>query len=119
MTAGRLRQGPTWAAIVGACLPVFAVCAGASPSAFAETRGYAISMIHTATYGDKDTCPQGGNGGNRDVKIRRLIAQGKTEEEAIKIADNVQDEVANNPVVGQGVQGGGARQRPNGRGASP
>lgn len=27
-------------------------------SAAAETRGYVVSMIHTATYGDQDTCPR-------------------------------------------------------------
>src|SRR5215471_11949664 len=70
-----------------------------SPSAFAETRGYVVSMIHTATYGDKDTCPKGGNGGNRETRERRLIAYGLSKEEAAKIAASTADEIMSNSVV--------------------
>jgi hypothetical protein len=74
------------------CLPAF--CGGLttataliaasilSPSAFAETHGYAISLIHTATYADKGNCPNGGNGAATQIHERILMAQGLTKEQA-------------------------------------
>ena len=58
------------------------VLVGATPAAFAETRGYVISMVHTATWRNTDTCPQGDNGGLSDLKTRRLVGRGYSEEEA-------------------------------------
>ena len=58
---------------------------GASVSASGETRGYVISMIHTATYAHSDTCPQGGNGGPVDIRRRRLVEQGYSDDAALAI----------------------------------
>ena len=54
----------------------------------AETRGYVISMIHTATYANADTCAQGGNGGPLQFRTRRLVGLGYSEAEALRIIDN-------------------------------
>ena len=75
------------AAILGVWLPAIAL-AGTPSFALAETRGYAISMIHTATYGDADTCPAGMNGGPTKIKQRRLMAQGYSAEDALRIIAN-------------------------------
>jgi hypothetical protein len=53
--------------------------------AFAETRGYVFSMIHTAAYGDKSNCPGGGNGGPAEIKVRIVMRQGYTREQAEEI----------------------------------
>jgi hypothetical protein len=50
-----------------------------------ETRGYVISMIHTATYVDEQTCPQGTNGLPPDILLRRVMGAGYSEEEAFRI----------------------------------
>ena len=71
------------------CAGLLVLTATADPSATsAETRGYVISMVHTATYGDTDTCPQGDNGGLADLKTRRLVQRGFSEDEAIFILAN-------------------------------
>lgn len=62
-----------------------ASCAG---NAMAETRGYVISLIHTATYSNQDNCPNGGNGGVVDLKMRILQDQGYTKEQASRILAN-------------------------------
>jgi hypothetical protein len=54
----------------------------------AETRGYAISLIYTASYTDKDACPRGGNGGPPEMKMRILKARGYSAEQAFKIIAN-------------------------------
>ena len=64
------------------------VLAGVPTTASAETRGYVISMVHTATYANPDTCPEGYNGGLADLKVRRLVRRGFSEEEAIAILAN-------------------------------
>ena len=69
-------------------LALVSVLVGAPSAAFAETRGYVISMVHTATWGDTDTCPQGDNGGLADLKTRRLVRRGFSEAEAIAILAN-------------------------------
>ncbi len=56
-----------------------------STSAAAETRGYAISLIHTATYSDKGNCPSGGNGSTTEIHERILMAQGLTKDQADKV----------------------------------
>lgn len=58
--------------------------------AAAETRGYVFSMIHVATYGeakagDGSVCPQGGNGGTPEIKVRTLMTKGYSKEEAQKL----------------------------------
>jgi hypothetical protein len=61
---------------------------GASTGALAETRGYAISLLHTATYPGKDDCPKGGNGGNTEIQERILMRHGYTKEQAQRIVAN-------------------------------
>ena len=76
-----------WTAIVGSSVALVAL-GGAAPTAFAETRGYVISMIHTATYAHTDTCPAGGNGGTVEIRTRRLLGAGFNQEEALRIIGN-------------------------------
>lgn len=60
----------------------------ASTGALAETRGYAISLLHTATYPGKDDCPKGGNGGNTEIQERILMRHGYNKEQAERIIAN-------------------------------
>jgi hypothetical protein len=60
----------------------------ACASAHAETRGYVISLIHTATYSNEGNCPDGGNGGVVDLKMRVLQNMGYSKEEAARILAN-------------------------------
>ena len=77
-----------------------------------ETRGFVISMIHTATYYDEQTCPEGTNGSRPDVLIRRVMRDGYDREEAIRIVSSLRinggrDDQGN--LVGSAiVLGGGA-----------
>ena len=71
-----------------AALVLALVLAGTPTTASAETRGYVISMVHTATYPNADTCPEGYNGGLADLKVRRLVRRGYSEEDAIAILAN-------------------------------
>ncbi len=108
MTAGgaRLRH-LVWAGITGVCLPLFiALCTPSS--AFGETRGYVISMFHTATYANTDTCPAGGNGGLLELRTRRLVSAGFSEEEALTIIANGGRDEAGNRVDGAALFGAGA-----------
>ncbi|MEE2636863.1 MAG: hypothetical protein VYE68_06480 [Acidobacteriota bacterium] len=82
----RERQG-RWTVIVGGWLPIMATFT-IPLSVGAETRGYVISMIHTATYANSDTCAQGGNGGPLEFRTRRLVGLGYSEEKALQIIDN-------------------------------
>lgn len=59
-----------------------------APTAMAESRGYAISLIYTASYSDKDNCPRGGNGGPPEMKMRILQSRGYSKEQAFKIVAN-------------------------------
>jgi len=56
--------------------------------AYAETRGYAISLIHTATYSDPANCPSGGNGGVVEIKERILRSMGYSAEQSKQIIAN-------------------------------
>jgi predicted lipoprotein with Yx(FWY)xxD motif len=58
---------------------------GMSTPAGAETRGYVIQWIHTATYPQPDNCPQGGNGGRADIQRHILLSRGYTPEKVDKI----------------------------------
>jgi hypothetical protein len=71
------------AAAVGAT-----VLALAAPAATAETRGYAISLIYTASYHSPENCPKGGNGGPKEMKTRILMSRGYTQEKALEIIGN-------------------------------
>ncbi len=63
-----------------------ALCA--STSFATETRGYIFSLIHTATYSNQGNCPDGGNGGVVDLKMRVLQSKGYSQAEAAKILAN-------------------------------
>ena len=86
MTSAGVRPRRSFRAeLVGAGLAAAAlalVLGGAPVAASAETRGYVISMVHTATWGNTDTCPQGDNGGLTALKVRRLVRRGFSEAEA-------------------------------------
>lgn len=78
----------------------------------AETRGFAISLIHMATNDDSANCPQGGNGGVPDIQKRALVRMGYLPAAAAKI-------VANNGVDADGRKVNVAlRGRVNGQPAS-
>ncbi len=57
----------------------------ASPAASAETRGYALSMVHTATYAEQGNCPNGGNGSTTEIHVKILTDQGYSREQAVKM----------------------------------
>lgn len=91
MTTGGGRPRSLRAGFAGtglAALSAALVLAGAPSAASAETRGYVISMIHTATYASTDTCPAGYNGSLADLKVRRLVRRGFSKEEAVAILAN-------------------------------
>ena len=77
-----------------------------------EVRGFVISMVHTATYYDDQTCPEGTNGTRPDVLIRRVMRDGYDREEAVRIVSGIRsnggrDDEGN--LVGSAiVLGGGA-----------
>ena len=84
---------------IGAVFAAALMGAALSSAAHAETRGYVFSMIHTATYGDKSNCPNGGNGGPAEIKTRIFMRQGYTRDQAEKIVaqgggrvNNIKDE---------------------------
>ncbi len=81
MTAIGVRRREALAAGLGA-VALGLTLVGVPSATFAETRGYVISMVHTATWGNTDTCPQGDNGGLTDLKVRRLVGRGFSEAEA-------------------------------------
>lgn len=65
-----------------------AALSGAAFSNAEESRGFAISLIYTASYTDSDQCPGGGNGGPAEAKQRVLLSMGYTRDQAIKIIAN-------------------------------
>lgn len=70
---------------IGGAVAVTSILLGFSGSVLAETRGFAISLIYTASYTAQDNCPQGGNGGPAEMKQRILLKQGYSKEEALSI----------------------------------
>jgi hypothetical protein len=80
-TADRTR---TWSA---ACALLVVVALNMAPVGHtrAETRGYAISVVHTATYSNDDNCPKGGMGGVVEIKQRAYMSLGYTKEQAAKL----------------------------------
>jgi len=55
-------------------------------AALAETRGYVISWLATATYNDyKTNCPLGKNGGLTELNIRQVVDLGYSQQEATDI----------------------------------
>lgn len=85
MSAGQRRLAHLLSSSLGAALLLAASAASA-----AETRGYVFSLIHLATWGeakvgDGSVCPQGGNGGTPEIKVRELITKGYTKADAEKL----------------------------------
>lgn len=81
------QRSPLSQAFTARCavLALAALCLAAAARASAETRGYVIQWIHTATYPQKDNCPQGGNGERPDVQRKILLRRGYTPEQASEI----------------------------------
>jgi len=103
----------TWLRIPGPLsLKLLIISLFPAPILAEETRGYVISMVHTATYYDEQTCPNGTNGSRPDVLIRRIMNDGYDQEEAVRIVSNLRfnggrDDQGN--LVGSAiVLGGGA-----------
>jgi len=95
------ESGIPWGGITACCLAVqMLLCT----SAVAETRGYAVSIIHTATYSNPGNCPKGGNGGVVDIKARAFEYMGYTKEQATKL------------LASNGVTDNGERVNPRRRG---
>ena len=79
MTSGLKHTHLANAAVVAMALAL------AAPAATAETRGYAISLIYTASYHSPENCPKGGNGGPKEMKTRILMSRGYTKEKALEV----------------------------------
>src|SRR5262245_46961070 len=108
------RRGPVGVGITIALFGAFALLLGTSSRAAGESRGYVISMVHTATYANADTCPGGGNGGPNDFRKKRLmLTEGLSEEEALKRINaetnqNQDQQVAQAAAAAQNPAAGGA-----------
>jgi hypothetical protein len=81
-----------WPSVTRAgCISILATLLGISPS-LAETRGYAIARLFTATYADKDNCPAGGNGDSTEIRKRILLSLGYSSDQAAKFLADSKDE---------------------------
>jgi hypothetical protein len=80
-----MRKIAAVARSLGGAVAASGILLGLSGSVSAETRGFAISLIYTASYNAEDNCPRGGNGGPAEMKQRILMRQGYTKEQALKI----------------------------------
>jgi hypothetical protein len=69
--------------LMGGSLPALVLWIASAPS-WAETRGYAISFFHMATYAQQGNCPHGGNGATTEIHLKILMDQGYTREQALK-----------------------------------
>jgi hypothetical protein len=76
------HQRPFRALFAGICLPAVALSVATASNASAETRGWVVSMVHTATYANKDACPVDGPVTPEQVQIRALVRKGMTDEQA-------------------------------------
>jgi predicted lipoprotein with Yx(FWY)xxD motif len=72
---------------IGAALAAVLLFTIASSPSWAETRGYIISELHTATYPTADDCPKGGNGNFPEIRKHILLSRGFTEAQADAIGD--------------------------------
>lgn len=73
---------------LGSAALVTSMSLGSLAVSAAETRGFAISLIYTASHESEDNCPRGGNGGPAELYQRILIDKGYTKEQALKIIAN-------------------------------
>src|SRR5690348_15369227 len=77
----RLRGGRTMSIaqswLMGCGLPALVLSIASGPS-MAESRGYAISFFHMATYAEQGDCPNGGNGATTEIHLKILMDQGYT-----------------------------------------
>src|SRR5579872_7113218 len=70
--------------LLGFGLPAW-VLSVMSTAALAETRGYAISMVHMATYAEPGTCQGGGNGSTTQIYEKILMDSGYSHEQAVQM----------------------------------
>lgn len=114
-TTSALRHSPGFPLFGLSSLALFVLSAPLFAADGVESRGYVISMVHTAAYYDEQTCPNGTNGSRPDVLIRRVMQEGYDREEAIRIVNSVsvnggRDDAGN--LVGTAITlGGGAGPR--------
>ena len=83
-SAQRTRWSRQFMASCGTAVMAVVGIAAAS-SARAETRGYVIQWIHTATYPQQDNCPDGGVLERPAVQRKILLSRGYTDEQASQI----------------------------------
>src|SRR5689334_7947550 len=86
MTNDRLpMSSPPRLGVFCGCAAMALLFLSAASLSNAETRGYAIQLIHTATYPTAQDCPKGGNGGNLDIQKRILMTRGYSEADALDL----------------------------------
>src|SRR5262249_50201366 len=88
--------------VFGGCAAMALLFLSAAPPSNAETRGYAIQLIHTATYPTAQDCPRGGNGGNLDIQKRILMTRGYTEAQALEVITRQGEGDGGNPQARKG-----------------
>ncbi len=93
------RGGSRHLGFTGSALAVALLFNLVSTPSLAETRGYAIQLIHTATYPTKEDCPAGGNGGNADIQKRILLSRGYSEAQAVAIITKQGQADGGNPLA--------------------
>lgn len=90
MSTGDPRhRRPVGAGLIAICAPALALALvlGVSSNAFAESRGWVISMVHTATYANDAACPVDGPVTPEEVRLRWLMRKGLAKEEAQAIVE--------------------------------
>lgn len=55
------------------------------PASYAETRGFVLYYLHTATHGDPRNCPHGDNGGYANIKTTAFKLHGFSQEKIARI----------------------------------
>jgi hypothetical protein len=87
-TVGAASRRAAVIRLLGSAAVVTSMSLGSVATAAAETRGFAISLIYTASHDVEDNCPRGGNGGPAELYQRILIERGYTQEQALQIIAN-------------------------------
>ena len=80
-----MKKAASLTSSIGGAVVAATMLLGFSCPVLAETRGFAISLIYTASYTGDDNCPRGGNGGPAEMKQRILLKQGYSKEDALSI----------------------------------
>jgi predicted lipoprotein with Yx(FWY)xxD motif len=87
--------------VMGGCAAMALLFLSAASLSQAETRGYAIQLVHTATSPTAQDCPKGGNGGNFDIQKRILMSRGYTDAQATDFITKAGEGGAGNPQQAQ------------------